>query len=174
MKDRQHRKRKYCKVNSWEKLRKWLKAGELKWETENLTCAAQEQALRTKAIKNGTGLQDAGSMQALQSESWRCHPYCQFVFCPSWKPIQEETQQNQRKTSLAPVQEIEIKYEDKWFSHQPEPVLQNNKCKILWEFAIQTDKEIEHQSPDILAIDKEIIECKIIAIAVPGDQNIEK
>ena len=69
---------------------------------------------------------------------------------------------------------FEIKYEDKWFSHQPEPVLQNNKCKILWEYAIQTDKEIEHQSPDILAIDKEIIECKIIAIAIPGDQNIEK
>ena len=53
-------------------------------------------------------------------------------------------------------------------------MLQNDKCKILWEFAIQTDKEIEHQSPDILAIDKEIIECKIIAIGVPGDQNIEK
>ena len=30
----------------------WLKAGELKWETESVICAAQEQALRTNAIKN--------------------------------------------------------------------------------------------------------------------------
>ena len=31
----------------------WLKAGELKWGTESLICAAQELALRTNAIKNG-------------------------------------------------------------------------------------------------------------------------
>ena len=30
----------------------WQKAGELKWETESVICAAQEQALRTNAIKN--------------------------------------------------------------------------------------------------------------------------
>ena len=51
-------------------------------------------------------------------------------------------------------------------------VLENNKCKILWDFAIQTDKEIEHRRTDIVVIDKEKRECKIIDIAVPGDQNI--
>ena len=68
---------------------------------------------------------------------------------------------------------FEIECEDKWFSHQPEPVLENDKCKILWDFAIQTDKEIEHRRPDIVVIDKEKRECKIIDIAVPGDQNIK-
>ena len=43
----------------------------------------------------------------------------------------------------------------------------------LWDFAIQTDQEIEHQSPDIVAIGKGKKECKIIDIAVPGDQNIK-
>ena len=51
-------------------------------------------------------------------------------------------------------------------------VLENNKCKILWDFAIQTDKEIEHRRTDIVVIDKEKRECKVIDIAVPGDQNI--
>ena len=52
-------------------------------------------------------------------------------------------------------------------------MLENDKCKILWDFAIQTDKEIEHRRPDIVVIDKEKRERKIIDIAVPGDQNIK-
>ena len=68
---------------------------------------------------------------------------------------------------------FEIECEDKCFSDQPEPVLENDKCKILWGFAIQTDKEIEQRRPDIVVIDKETRECKIIDIAVPGNQNIK-
>ena len=49
----------------------------------------------------------------------------------------------------------------------------NDKCKILWDFAMSTDKEIEYQRTDIVVIDKEKIECKIIDITVPGDQNIK-
>ena len=59
------------------------------------------------------------------------------------------------------------------FLRQQEPVVENDKCKILWDFGIQTDKEIEHQRPNIVVIDKEKRECKIIDIIVPGDQNIK-
>ena len=52
-------------------------------------------------------------------------------------------------------------------------MLENEKCKILWDFAIQTDKEIEHRRPDIVVIDKEKREFKMIDIAVLGDQNIK-
>ena len=48
---------------------------------------------------------------------------------------------------------FEIGCEDKWFSKQP--VLENNKCKIRWDFAIQADKEIEHRRQYIVVIDKE-------------------
>ena len=41
------------------------------------------------------------------------------------------------------------------------------KFKILWDFAMQTDKEI----PGIVLEEKR--ECKIIDIAVPGDQKIK-
>ena len=68
---------------------------------------------------------------------------------------------------------FEIECEDKWFSNQLKPVLENDKCKIFWYFAIQTDKEIEHRRVGIVFIDEEKRECKIIDIAVPGGHNIK-
>ena len=68
---------------------------------------------------------------------------------------------------------FEIECVDKWFSHQPEPLLEKNKCKVLWDFAIQIDKYIEHVRPDIVVTDIGKRECKIIDIAVPGNQNIK-
>ena len=53
-------------------------------------------------------------------------------------------------------------------------MLENDKCSILWDFAIQTDKEIEHRRPDIVVTNKDKRECKIIEIALPGYQNITK
>ena len=50
---------------------------------------------------------------------------------------------------------FEIECENKWYSHQLEPVLETQKCKILLDFAIQTDKKVEHPRPDIVVIDKE-------------------
>ena len=44
---------------------------------------------------------------------------------------------------------------------------EDEKSKILWDFAMQTDKEI----PGIVLEEKR--ECKIIDIAVPGDQKIK-
>ena len=53
-------------------------------------------------------------------------------------------------------------------------MLENDKCKILWDFTIQIDMKIVHQRSDIVAIDKENSECRIIDIAIPGDQNIKE
>ena len=52
-------------------------------------------------------------------------------------------------------------------------MLENEKCKIFLDFAIQTDKEIEHREPDIVVIDKENREWKIMDTAVPVDQHIK-
>ena len=54
---------------------------------------------------------------------------------------------------------------------EPEPVPENEKCKIFQDFAIQTDKEIEHRRRDIAIIDKEKREYKINDIAVPRNRK---
>ena len=46
------------------------------------------------------------------------------------------------------------------------------KCKILWDFSIQTDKVIEHRRSDVVCIYKIAKSCLIIDIAIPGYQNI--
>ena len=43
---------------------------------------------------------------------------------------------------------------DKWYEHEPESVLENEDCKILWDFSIQTDDIIEAWRPDLVVVDK--------------------
>ena len=31
---------------------------------------------------------------------------------------------------------------EKWYKHEPETVMENDKCKILGDFKVQTDHEI--------------------------------
>ena len=148
----------------------WLKAGELKRETESIICAAQEQALRTNAIKNGIDHQGVSPLCRLCKKKIESVSSCSVLAGNQYRKRHEKLGKNVHWLLCT---KFEIECEDKWLSHQPEPVLENDKCKILWDFAIQTDKEIGHRRIDIAVIDKGKRECKIINIAVLGDQNIK-
>ena len=52
---------------------------------------------------------------------------------------------------------------DKWYEHSPKSVEESEEVKLLWDFTIQTDREIQHRRT------KEAI---IVDIAVPGDSNV--
>ena len=53
-------------------------------------------------------------------------------------------------------------------------ILENEDCKILWDFSIQTDHVIEAQRPDLVVVDKKRRTCIIIDFAVPGDSRIDE
>ena len=61
---------------------------------------------------------------------------------------------------------------DKWYKHEPESVLENEDCKMLLDFSIQTDNLIETRRPDLVVVDKKERSCKITDFAVPGDSRI--
>ena len=42
----------------------------------------------------------------------------------------------------------------------------------MWDFTIQTDREIHHRRPDIVIQKKKAKETIIVDIAVPGDSNV--
>ena len=41
---------------------------------------------------------------------------------------------------------------EKWYEHQPEGVVENEKCKILWDMAIKCDHVIKARRPDIVVL----------------------
>ena len=150
----------------------WLKAGELKWRTKSLICAAQEQALRTNAIKNCIDHQDVSLLCRYCKEKAESVTHI-VSLCSLLAGNQYRKRHNKRgkKVHWFLCKKFEFECEGKWFS--PEPLLENDTCKVLLDFAIETDKEKEHRRPDIVVTDKEKRECKIIDITVPGDQNIK-
>ena len=60
----------------------------------------------------------------------------------------------------------------KWYEHQPESVVENENCKILWDFNIQTDHVIEARHPDMIVVDKVKKTCTIIDYAIHYDSRV--
>ena len=57
---------------------------------------------------------------------------------------------------------------EKWYEHKKEVLMENNKCKILWDFTVQTDYEIYGRRPDIILVQKDKNLCQIIDFAYPN------
>jgi len=57
--------------------------------------------------------------------------------------------------------------DDKWWTHQVLPVMENTFMKLLWDFTIQCEKHIPHNRPDIICVDylRKIIYLIDVAIA---------
>ena len=51
-------------------------------------------------------------------------------------------------------------------------MLENEHFKILWDFSIQTDKEIRANRPDIIFVDKREQTVMFIDVTIPNDHNI--
>ena len=62
---------------------------------------------------------------------------------------------------------------NKWYEYVPGKVRQSEKVKILWDFSIQTDHQLEHNRPDLVLEDKQRAVCQITDTAVPGDARVE-
>ena len=61
---------------------------------------------------------------------------------------------------------------NKWYMHNPEPVLENKTHKILNDFEIKTDNQISATRPGLVIIIK-IKTCRILDFAVPADHKVK-
>ena len=59
---------------------------------------------------------------------------------------------------------------DKWYMHNPAPVLENDTHKLLWDYDIQTDHLISARRPNKKKKQKI---CKVVDFAVPADHRIK-
>ena len=67
-----------------------------------------------------------------------------------------------------------IEVSKKWYQHEPETVIENEKSKILWDMNMQTDHVIEVRRPDMVVIDKAKNRWQIIDFAVPYGSRVEQ
>ena len=157
--------------DSW----KWLCSGDLKRETESLIIRAQDQTLNTNVIKKqiyGIGKSNTCRLCGEKVESvTHIVSACKMLAQREYKRRHDKVC-SYLHWSLCRKYKFEVT--DKWYQHIPEKVLENQEVKLLWDWNVQTDREIEHRRPDILLIKKESNECMIIDVANPGDHNVEK
>ena len=62
---------------------------------------------------------------------------------------------------------------NKWYMHNPAPVLENDTHKLLWDFDIHIDHLISARRPDLIIINKRKWIWKIVDFAVPADYRIK-
>ena len=145
----------------------WIRTGELK-ETEELIFAAQEQTPWKPESKTKIYHPNAECVEVTMK---LCSIFC--VVTPSLR-----RQNIKRHDVVGRVIHWELCKEcsfeccDKWYEHSPKSVEENEEVKLLWDFTIQSDREIHHRRPDIVIQKKKVEETIIVDIAVPGDSNI--
>ena len=152
----------------------WLKKGKLKKETESLITAAQDQAIRTNYIKTRIDKSQSNSKCRM------CHSADETVsHIVSGCQKLAQKQYKRRHDNVAKAIHWDIlgrcgfDRKQKWYEHMPECQVENDKFKILWDFSIRTDNEIQARRPDLVVIDKEAMTCKIIDVAIPEDTGVQ-
>ena len=151
----------------------WLKNGYLKKETEGFIMAAQDQAIRTNAIKakiDKTAIDRKCRLckvkeATIEHQVSRCSKIELTVYKERHNKVASMLHWNlYRKYSLPTA--------DRWWEHKVDKVLQREDVKILWDFKIQTNKHLAHNIPDITVVEKK--QEWIIDVAIPGDGRIEE
>ena len=67
---------------------------------------------------------------------------------------------------------FQFDHTNKWYMHNPAPVLENDSHKLLWDFNIQRDHLIPARRPNLIIINQKMRICKIVDLAVPADHRI--
>ena len=146
----------------------WLKKGKLKRETESLIIAAQDQAVRTNYVKAtiDRSQDDPKCSMCKQNSETISHI---VSGCP--KLAQTEYKKRHDNVARAVHWDLSAKYgferSERCYDYVPDSVLENENYRMLWDFSVRIDHEIEARRPDLLIIDKSEKNCQIIEVAIP-------
>jgi hypothetical protein len=157
-------------IHSW----KWLEQGRLKKESEGLIIAAQDQAMMTR------NFQKSVMKQQVENKCRMCGSRSETVFhilCECEKMAQLQYKKRHDKVAglihWEMCKQFGLPYAKHWYDHRAEPVLENERVKLLWDFSIRTDRVIEARRPDIVVVNKKEKETIILDVAVCGDFQVQ-
>ncbi|XP_068754161.1 uncharacterized protein [Montipora capricornis] len=129
--------------------------------------AAQDQALRTNAIKAKVEKQNLSPLCRMCGEKDESMGHL-VGECSKLA----QTEYKHRHDNVARMIHWNIAHSygldvsNKWYEHKPEGVIENDHVKLLWDFNIQARR------PDVVAVDRDKKTCNIIDIAIPVDAGI--
>ena len=157
------------KDKTWE----WTRKSDLKVETEALIFTAQEQALRTNYVKFNIDKSVDSSLCRMCNQKGETINHilseCKMLAQKEYKGRHDNIA---RLVYWKLCCKFDMSRGEKWYEHQPEGVVENEKCKILWDMTIQCDHVIEARRPDIVVVEKENNKAIILDIASPWGHRV--
>ena len=76
-------------------------------------------------------------------------------------------------THLEMCKKFKFDHANKWYMHNPAPVLGTDPHKLLWDFDIQTDHLISARRPDLIIINKKKEHLQNCRLCCPGRPQIK-
>ena len=133
----------------------WLRKGNFLRETESLLIAAQNNAIWTNHIKVRV------DKTQQNTKCWLCcdrHETINHIRSECSKLAQTEYKARHDRVSKVIHWEICKKFKfdhtNKWYMHNPAPVLENYTHKLQWDLKIQMDHVIPARRQDFIIINK--------------------
>ena len=160
---------------SWE----WMKSGYMTKSTESYLVAAQEQALRTNAVRaNIYKEQDedgpvVSGLCRLCKKKTVAHIIgtCQVL---TGGPITVRHDKMGSRIHWELCKKYGVECSARWYEHKPQAVCQNasGEVTLYWDQHIATGFPVVHNKPDVVVANSKTKTWTIIDFAVPLDKNV--
>ena len=161
---------------SHDKTRTWLRKESFKRVTESFLMAAENSAVRINHIKARIDKRQRNSKCRLRGYR---HDTINHIISECSKLVQKEYKARHDLVGKMIHWEICKKFKfdhaNKWYLHNPVPVLENETHILLWDFNIQTDHLISARRPDLIIINnkKKRKSAKLSTLLFPTDHRIK-
>ena len=161
---------------SHQKTWTWLRKGNLKRETESLLIAAQNNAIRSNHIKARIDKTQQNSKCRLCGDRGET---INHIISECSKLAQKEYKARHdwvgKVIHWEMCRKFQFDHTNKWYMHNPAPVLENDSHKLLWEFNIQADLLIPTRRPDLIIINKKkednLQNCRLCCPGEPRNKS---
>ena len=144
---------------SHQKTWTWIRKGNLKRETETLLRAAQDNAIRTNHIKARIDKTQENSKCRLCSD--RDETINHILSELAQREYKARHDWVGKVIHWEMYKKFKFDHTNKWYMHNPAPVLENATHKLLWDFDIHTDHLISARRPDLIIINKKRESAKL-------------
>ena len=157
------------------KSEQWNEQTHLRFETESLLCAAQEQALHTKYMTSKIwGCGNDTKCRLCREQNETVHHIVSG--CKMLAGNQYTFRHNQVAKYLHwwILKDRGVKVSNTWLKHVPESTISTGDFIIMWDVTIPTDKNVKCNRPDITIHDTKKRTCMFIDVAIPACRNVVK